>query len=57
VFLERFEIDLADFILESEQGSGLAKFARKQAFTYRFSIRHFLAQLEDRVLGFLLITS
>jgi hypothetical protein len=48
-FSEEFEIDLSSFLLESDQGSGLAKFCRKHGFTQRFCLRHFVATLKDRV--------
>jgi hypothetical protein len=48
VFQEQFGIDLSSFILVSDQGSGLRKFAREHHFTHRLCLRHFLATLKDR---------
>jgi hypothetical protein len=48
-FRELFEINLAHFILESDQGSGLAKLARAHGMTQRFCLRHFLATLQDHI--------
>jgi hypothetical protein len=48
-FSNRFYIDLSGFRIESDQGSGLAKFAREHTITQRYCLRHFLATLKDRV--------
>jgi hypothetical protein len=48
VFQEHFGIDLSSFILVSDQGSGLRKFAREHHLTHRLCLRHFLATLKDR---------
>jgi hypothetical protein len=45
-FIELFDIDLSRFTLESDQGSGLGKFARLHGFTQRFCLRDFLAALQ-----------
>jgi hypothetical protein len=49
VFQEQFGIDLSSFILVSDQGSGLRKFAREQHFTRSLCLRHFLVTLKDRI--------
>jgi hypothetical protein len=47
IFYEIFQIDLSDYILETDQGSALVKFARDHAFRQRFCLRHFIANLKD----------
>jgi hypothetical protein len=47
IFVERFQIDLSVFTLESDWGSGLSRFARLRGFTQRFCLRHFLTTLKD----------
>jgi hypothetical protein len=49
IFYGQFGVDLSRFTLESDQGSGLAKFARLHAILQRFCLRHFLASLKDHV--------
>jgi hypothetical protein len=39
-FREKYRIDPADFVLVSDQGAGLRKFARTDNFTHRFCLRH-----------------
>jgi hypothetical protein len=48
-FSQQFQIDLASFVLMSDQGADLRKFARKHGFAHRFCLRHFLASLKCRV--------
>jgi hypothetical protein len=49
IFNERFNLNLSRFTLESDQGSGLARFARMHGIVQRFCLRHFLATLKDHV--------
>jgi hypothetical protein len=51
IFQDRFHVDLSLFTLESDQGSGLGKYARSHAFKHRYCPRHFLVTLKDRVFG------
>jgi hypothetical protein len=46
-----FGVKLSDFLLESDQGSGLKKYAGMNCIKQRFCLRHFLATLKDRVFG------
>jgi hypothetical protein len=50
-FYDKYQINLAQFILESDQGAGLRKFASIHNFTHRFCLRHFLATIKDRIFG------
>jgi hypothetical protein len=49
VFNEKFHINLADFIFESDQGSGLRKFCKEHGIRQRLCLRHYLASLKDRM--------
>jgi hypothetical protein len=51
VFLTRYGIDLSKFRLESDQGSGLCKFAREHSITQRYCLRHLLATFKDKIFG------
>jgi hypothetical protein len=42
-------VDLSNFRLMSDQGSGLCKFAKVHNFIQRFCLRHFLASLKDHM--------
>jgi hypothetical protein len=48
-FSEMFSVDLSQFTLESDQGSGLARFAKLHSFKQRLCLRHFLATLQDHI--------
>jgi hypothetical protein len=49
MFSTQFGIELSSFVLVSDQGVDLRKFARRHGFTHRFCLRHFLASLKDRI--------
>jgi hypothetical protein len=49
VFKSKYNIDLAIFKVESDQGSGLKKFCETHRIVHRFCLRHFLASLTDRI--------
>jgi hypothetical protein len=49
LFHEELHIELSEYILESDQGSGRWKFARLRLFTHRFCMGHFLASLKDGI--------
>jgi hypothetical protein len=48
-FSQQFQIDLASFVLRSDEREVLSQFARKHGSVHRFFLRHFLASLKDRV--------
>jgi hypothetical protein len=51
IFKSKYDIDLAQFTVESDQGSGLKKYCEKHNIVHRFWLRHFLASVGDHLFG------